>query len=137
MARRQALAAAPAGAGHHVRDLSVARAGCPGAGALVLTIDLYNGLLFLCLVPSTVQSSIAFTSIARGQVSAATRQRVAVQHPRRGADPAAGRAADEHQRRARMDATAIRDIVLQLLLPFGAGQLMRPLIADWSPGMRC
>jgi len=30
----------------------------------VLTIDRYNGLLFLCLVPSTVQSSIAFTSIA-------------------------------------------------------------------------
>jgi sodium/bile acid cotransporter 7 len=37
----------------------------------VLTIDVYNGLLFLCLVPSTVQSSIAFTSIARGHVSAA------------------------------------------------------------------
>jgi sodium/bile acid cotransporter 7 len=37
----------------------------------MLTIDLYNGLLFLCLVPSTVQSSIAFTSIARGDVSAA------------------------------------------------------------------
>jgi predicted Na+-dependent transporter len=28
-------------------------------------------LLFLCLVPSTVQSSIAFTSIARGNVPAA------------------------------------------------------------------
>jgi len=37
----------------------------------VLTIDLYQGVLFLCLVPSTVQSSIAFTSIARGHVSAA------------------------------------------------------------------
>ena len=37
----------------------------------VLTPDLYTGLLFLCLVPSTVQSSIAFTSIARGHVSAA------------------------------------------------------------------
>jgi len=37
----------------------------------VLTIDLYNGLLFLCLVPSTIESSIAFTSIARGHVSAA------------------------------------------------------------------
>ena len=32
----------------------------------VLTIDMYYGVLFLCLVPSTVQSSIAFTSIARG-----------------------------------------------------------------------
>jgi hypothetical protein len=28
----------------------------------------YNGLLFLCLAPSTMQSSIAFTSIARGNV---------------------------------------------------------------------
>ena len=37
----------------------------------VLTSDLYHGVLFLCLVPSTVQSSIAFTSIARGHVSAA------------------------------------------------------------------
>ncbi|TDC70835.1 bile acid:sodium symporter family protein [Streptomyces hainanensis] len=32
---------------------------------------LYPGLLFLCLVPSTVQSSIAFTSIARGNVAGA------------------------------------------------------------------
>ncbi|MFE2274095.1 bile acid:sodium symporter family protein [Streptomyces lavendulae] len=37
----------------------------------LLTQPLYSGLLFLCLVPSTVQSSIAFTSIARGNVPAA------------------------------------------------------------------
>ncbi|WP_327256066.1 bile acid:sodium symporter family protein [Streptomyces sp. NBC_01244] len=37
----------------------------------VLTPPLYSGLLFLCLVPSTIQSSIAFTSIARGNVPAA------------------------------------------------------------------
>ncbi|WP_351222849.1 bile acid:sodium symporter family protein [Streptomyces sp. NPDC002133] len=37
----------------------------------VLTPQLYGGLLFLCLVPSTIQSSIAFTSIARGNVPAA------------------------------------------------------------------
>ena len=30
-----------------------------------------------------------------------------------------------------MDASAIRDVVVQLLLPFVAGQLMRPWIADW------
>lgn len=33
--------------------------------------QLYLGLLYLCLLPSTVQSSIAFTSIAKGNVSAA------------------------------------------------------------------
>ena len=32
---------------------------------------LLDGLLFLCLLPSTVQSSIAFTAIARGNVAAA------------------------------------------------------------------
>ncbi|MGX1880745.1 bile acid:sodium symporter family protein [Streptomyces sp. NPDC055287] len=37
----------------------------------VLTPELYAGLLFLCLVPSTIQSSIAFTSLARGNVPAA------------------------------------------------------------------
>ena len=94
----------------------------------VLTIDLYNGLLFLCLVPSTVQSSIAFTSIARGHVSAAivsaslsnilgvvlTPLLVVLLMNTSGA--------------IHVDGTAIRDIVVQLVLPFGAGQLMRPLI---------
>src|SRR5215469_6279841 len=32
---------------------------------------LLDGILFLCVLPSTVQSSIAFTSIARGNVPAA------------------------------------------------------------------
>jgi sodium/bile acid cotransporter 7 len=33
--------------------------------------EIYSGVVFLCLVPSTVQSSIAFTSMARGNVPAA------------------------------------------------------------------
>ncbi|MEU2022271.1 bile acid:sodium symporter family protein [Streptomyces sp. NPDC016469] len=37
----------------------------------VLAPQLQSGFLFLCLVPSTIQSSIAFTSIARGNVPAA------------------------------------------------------------------
>ncbi len=37
----------------------------------VIDSSLYAGLLFLCCLPSTVQSSIAFTSIARGNVPAA------------------------------------------------------------------
>src|ERR1700742_4310806 len=32
----------------------------------LLTPDLYLGVLYLCMLPSTIQSSIAFTSIARG-----------------------------------------------------------------------
>lgn len=37
----------------------------------LVTDDLYVGLLFLCLVPSTVQSSIALTSVAGGNVAGA------------------------------------------------------------------
>ena len=37
----------------------------------VITDDMYMGILFLTLVPSTVQSSVAFTSIAKGNVSGA------------------------------------------------------------------
>lgn len=37
----------------------------------VLTPALFSGFLFLTLVPSTIQSSIAFTSMARGNVPAA------------------------------------------------------------------
>ncbi|MEO8810941.1 MAG: bile acid:sodium symporter family protein [Rhodanobacter sp.] len=40
-------------------------------GHLLLTPDLALGVLFVCLLPSTVQSSIAFTSIAGGNVPAA------------------------------------------------------------------
>jgi sodium/bile acid cotransporter 7 len=97
----------------------------------VLTIDLYHGVLFLCLVPSTVQSSIAFTSIARGHVSAAivsaslsnilgivlTPLLVVLLMNTSGA--------------IRVDGNSIRDIVVQLLLPFAAGQLARPWISGW------
>ena len=44
-----------------------ARAAWPG----LLTPPLWTGLILLCVLPSTVQSSIAFTSIARGNVPAA------------------------------------------------------------------
>lgn len=37
----------------------------------ILSATVYPGLLYLCLVPSTVQSSITFTSIARGNVAGA------------------------------------------------------------------
>jgi len=97
----------------------------------VLTPDLYTGVLFLCLVPSTVQSSIAFTSIAHGNVPAAivsaslsnilgvvlTPLLVVLLMHTTGAP--------------RIDGSAVLDIVVQLLLPFIAGQLLRPWLAPW------
>src|SRR5271156_2656063 len=97
----------------------------------LLNLDLYNGLLFLCLVPSTVQSSIAFTSIARGNVSAALVSASLSNIVGVALTPLLVVLLMDTTGAARMDATAIRYIVLQLLLPFVLGQLMRPWIAGW------
>ena len=39
--------------------------------AAILPATLSTGVLFLCCLPATVQSSIAFTAVARGNVAAA------------------------------------------------------------------
>ncbi|WP_242138201.1 bile acid:sodium symporter family protein [Sphingomonas sp. TREG-RG-20F-R18-01] len=92
--------------------------------------DIAVGLLYLCLLPSTVQSSIAFTSIARGNVPAAlcsasvsnllgvvlTPLLVALLLR------SVGGGVSLH---------AIEGIALQILLPFVAGQVARPLIGGW------
>jgi solute carrier family 10 (sodium/bile acid cotransporter), member 7 len=97
----------------------------------LLNLDLYNGLLFLCLVPSTVQSSIAFTSIARGNVSAALVSASLSNIVGIALTPLLVVLLMNTRGGAQMDAAAVRDVVVQLLLPFVAGQLMRPWIADW------
>ncbi|MGW0561276.1 bile acid:sodium symporter family protein [Streptomyces sp. NPDC003016] len=89
----------------------------------VLTPQLYGGLLFLCLVPSTVQSSIAFTSIARGNVPAAIcagsfSSLVGIfLTPLLAALLIGGGGG--------FSADSLFKIVLQLLVPFVAGQLLR------------
>ncbi|WP_294190045.1 bile acid:sodium symporter family protein, partial [uncultured Sphingomonas sp.] len=107
----------------------VARAWVPG--------EIAAGLLFLTLLPSTVQSSIAFTGIAGGNVPAAlcsasvsnlvgtvlTPLIVAVVFPLTGLLPAAaGGGVSLH---------AIQGIAAQILLPFVVGQVARPLIGGW------
>jgi sodium/bile acid cotransporter 7 len=93
--------------------------------------DLYNGLLFLCLVPSTVQSSVAFTSIARGNVSAALVSASVSNMLGVALTPLLVVLVMNTRGATRMDTGAVRDIVLQLLLPFLLGQLLRPWISDW------
>jgi sodium/bile acid cotransporter 7 len=96
----------------------------------VLSQDLYSGLLFLCLVPSTVQSSIAFTSMARGHVSAAIVSASVSNMAGVVLTPLLVVVLMNTSGAPRVDATAIRNIVLQLLLPFVIGQLTRPWMAD-------
>lgn len=97
----------------------------------VLTKPLYVGVLMLCIVPSTVQSSVAFTSIARGNiagavVSASLSNLLGVFITPLLAIVLVSGAGD-----VRIDAASILKIVVQLLLPFVVGQLMRPLIGHW------
>ncbi|WP_018001359.1 bile acid:sodium symporter family protein [Paracoccus sp. N5] len=92
--------------------------------------ELTLGLLFLAVLPSTIQSSIAFTSIARGNV------------------PAAICAASMsnlvgvvltpllvtrilHQEGAAVSLEAVEKIALQILLPFVVGQVLRPWIGSF------
>lgn len=96
----------------------------------VLTLDLYRGVLFLCLVPSTLQSSVAFTSIARGHVSAAIVSASSSNLLGIVLTPLLVVLLMNTGGAIRVDGGALRDIVVQLLLPFGAGQLARPWIAE-------
>lgn len=95
-----------------------------GLVPFVLTPQLYNGLLFLCLVPSTIQSSIAFTSIARGNVPAAicagsfSSLAGIVVTPVLAALVLGGGGGG-------FSTDSLLKIVLQLLVPFVAGQLLR------------
>ena len=95
----------------------------------LLTPPLWAGLLMLCLLPSTVQSSIAFTSIARGNVAAALCAATASNLLGILLTPLL--AALLFRAHGVFSARGVGDIVLELLLPFVAGQLVRPLIGEW------
>ncbi|MDR3664633.1 MAG: bile acid:sodium symporter [Mycobacterium sp.] len=91
----------------------------------VLTDELYTGMLYLCLLPSTVQSSIAFTSIARGNVAAAVVSASASNLLGIFVTPLLVTLLMQTSGGATVSATSILEIVVQLLLPFIAGQLLR------------
>ncbi|WP_069161377.1 bile acid:sodium symporter family protein [Nocardia altamirensis] len=94
----------------------------------VLTDDLYTGLLFLCLVPSTVQSSIAFTSIAKGNVPGAIVSATASNLLGVFVTPLLVILLMNTTGHASVDFSSVGDIVLQLLVPFAIGQLIRPKV---------
>ncbi|AKH44144.1 sodium/bile acid cotransporter 7 [Altererythrobacter atlanticus] len=92
-----------------------------------LPVALASGLLFLTLLPSTVQSSIAFTSIARGNVAAAVctasfSNLLGIFLTPVLAVLLMGGSQVE------LSFDSVTKIVLQLLLPFLVGHALRPLI---------
>ncbi|HEY3501735.1 MAG TPA: bile acid:sodium symporter family protein [Actinocatenispora sp.] len=97
----------------------------------VLTPQLYVGVLFLCCLPSTIQSSIAFTSIAKGNVAAAICSASfsnligIVITPLLVAALLSGHGASG------FSLGSVEQILLQLLVPFVAGQLLRRWIGGF------
>ena len=91
----------------------------------VISHDMYLGILFLTLVPSTVQSSVAFTSIAKGNVagaivSASASNLVGVIITPLLVMLLMGTGGEVH-----IDTSVFSEIALLLLAPFVLGQLTR------------
>jgi sodium/bile acid cotransporter 7 len=96
-----------------------------------VTGPLAAGLLFLTLLPSTVQSSIAFTAIARGNVAAAVCSASFSNLLGILITPALVALLMHTSGSGGISMESIEAIVLQLLVPFVAGHLLRPWIGAW------
>jgi sodium/bile acid cotransporter 7 len=96
-----------------------------------LSPELWQGVLFLCALPSTVQSSIAFTSIARGNVAATVASAAASNLLAIGLTPLIiGLLTTAHS--SDISFSGVWSIVFQMLVPFIAGHLCRPWIGAWA-----
>lgn len=97
----------------------------------LVTAEMYMGVLFLCALPATVQSAIAFISMARGNVPAAVCSA--------SASTLLGILVTPilvsillHKTAEGGDALqAIGKIAMQLLLPFIMGHVLRPVIGNF------
>jgi solute carrier family 10 (sodium/bile acid cotransporter), member 7 len=97
----------------------------------LVTPALYAGILFLCTLPSTVQSSIAFTAIAKGNVPAAVCSASASSIIGIFVTPVVVSLVLSSHLRSGSAWCTIGEIMLQLFVPFVCGQLIRPLIGGW------
>jgi len=97
----------------------------------IVGADLSSGILYLCLVPSTVQSSIAFTSIARGNVPGAIVSASVSNLLGVFLTPLLVVWLMSTDAGVHVDASSITKIVLQILVPFIVGQLARPLVTPF------
>ena len=97
----------------------------------LVTPELYTGVLFLCVLPATVQSAIAFTSMARGNVPAAVGSASASTMLGVFISPLLVGLVVLPHAAATISFDSIVRILLQLMLPFVVGHLARPWIAGW------
>ncbi len=100
---------------------------------------LYIGVMYLCVLPGTVQSAIAFTSIARGNVPAAVCAASASSIIGIVLTPLLLQLLLRTDTSA-LDSHSLLQSILrigeQIFLPFVAGHLLRPVIGRWMDGHR-
>jgi len=96
----------------------------------ILSRPLATGILFLCCLPSTVQSSIAFTSIARGNVPAAMCSATASNLLGVVLTPLMVSVLMSAKGGVSLD--QVEAICLQILAPFAVGQALHHRLGAWS-----
>jgi sodium/bile acid cotransporter 7 len=99
--------------------------------APLVTPVLYVGILFLCTLPSTVQSSIAFTAIAKGNVPAAICSASVSSIIGIFFTPVVVSLLLSSHVGPNSAWITIGEILLQLFVPFACGQFLRPWIGGW------
>jgi sodium/bile acid cotransporter 7 len=95
----------------------------------VLAPGIAMGVLYLCLLPSTIQSSITFTSLAHGNVAAAVCSASASNMLGVFLTPLLMSFLMSTE--GTIPLSSIGSVVGQLLVPFVAGHLARPWIGGW------
>ena len=101
-----------------------------------LNPSIYLGFLYLCALPATVQSAIAFTAMAKGNVSAAVCSASASSILGIFISPLLVGLLINIQGDGVDTWHAIGAIMVQLMLPFVMGHLMRPYIGRWVDNHR-
>jgi sodium/bile acid cotransporter 7 len=96
-----------------------------------LNRTLVMGVLFLCALPSTVQSSIALTSIAQGNVAGAVCAATASSLIGLLVTPVLF-GLMTHVHGGGIDLSGMWMVFAELLLPFIAGHLLRPWVGAWA-----
>jgi sodium/bile acid cotransporter 7 len=131
---REAIIAAVVHWRLHLVILGITFAAFPAAGlaaarlpAWIVPAALAPGLIFLACLPSTVQSAISFTTIARGNIASAVASASASNLLAIVATPLLV-AFLLHTEDGGFSLDSARRIALQLFAPFIAGHLARPLI---------
>jgi solute carrier family 10 (sodium/bile acid cotransporter), member 7 len=97
----------------------------------LLPTNLWTGVLFLCALPSTVQMSIAFTSMAKGNVAASVTSAAASNVLGIALSPVIAGAL-LHAQGGGASLSGIWKVALQLLLPFVVGHLLHSALKDWA-----